>query len=78
MKLRAPVKDVLDCEQPKRVFPYHIWLPYGKYSRYYKVSKISLTESDFDQIYDFSIFGQFICERDIVSNSLHFLLIKSR
>lgn len=28
------------CERPKRVFPYHIWLPYGKYTRYYEVQKI--------------------------------------
>lgn len=39
MNLRVPRRDVLECQRPKRVFPYHIWLPYGKYTHYFEVKQ---------------------------------------
>lgn len=41
MKLTVPETDDLECERSKRVFPYHVWLPYGTYSRFYEVDEIN-------------------------------------
>lgn len=37
-QLHALHADQLVCGRPKRVYPYHIWLPFDKYTRYYGVS----------------------------------------
>lgn len=43
-QLAASNSDRFECHRPKRVYPYHIWLPYGKYTKYYEVSHHSSIE----------------------------------
>lgn len=45
MKLSVPETDDLECERSKRVFPYHVWLPYGTYSRFYEVDGIIINST---------------------------------
>lgn len=46
MNLQVPNRNELTCQRPKRVFPYHIWLPIDLYNRYYKVKKKKLIEAE--------------------------------
>lgn len=38
--LRVPAAPELECKRPKRVYPYHIWLPFSKYTPYYEVEHL--------------------------------------